>query len=96
MIILLSLIHKSDFLAILAITISRSNNLGNVSLEHHKSVMRELVARDKNRPSVVMWSVANEPVSADTNAGPYFKLVTQIIVCSCYHEIKYGCGFIVN
>ncbi|KAF6041431.1 GUSB [Bugula neritina] len=53
----------------------KSNNLGNVSLEHHKSVMRELVARDKNRPSVVMWSVANEPVSADTNAGPYFKEV---------------------
>ncbi len=27
----------------------------------------ELVARDKNHPSVVMWSVANEPMPADPN-----------------------------
>ena len=32
-------------------------------LANHKTVMSELVARDKNRASVVMWSVANEPQS---------------------------------
>ena len=30
-------------------------------LANHLKVMKELIARDKNRPSVVMWSIANEP-----------------------------------
>ena len=28
---------------------------------HHEDVIRDLIARDKNHPSVVMWSMANEP-----------------------------------
>lgn len=28
---------------------------------HHEDVIREMISRDKNRPSVVMWSIANEP-----------------------------------
>ena len=36
-------------------------------LANHKTVMTELVARDKNRASVVMWSVANEPQSEVIN-----------------------------
>ena len=32
-------------------------------LTHHLAVMTELVDRDKNHPSVVMWSVGNEPRS---------------------------------
>uniref|UniRef100_A0AAY5KL30 Beta-glucuronidase n=1 Tax=Esox lucius TaxID=8010 RepID=A0AAY5KL30_ESOLU len=35
-------------------------SFGNASLTHHLAVMDELVRRDKNHPSVVMWSVANE------------------------------------
>lgn len=35
--------------------------------------MDELVRRDKNHPSVVMWSVANEPASEMPPAGLYFK-----------------------
>ncbi len=30
-----------------------------------KQQMAELIARDKNHPSVVMWSIANEPMPAD-------------------------------
>ena len=30
---------------------------------HHEDVIRDLIARDKNHPSVVMWSMANEPDS---------------------------------
>lgn len=29
--------------------------------EHHEQVLREMVGRDKNHPSVVMWSMGNEP-----------------------------------
>ncbi|XP_071386007.1 beta-glucuronidase isoform X1 [Centroberyx affinis] len=50
----------------------------NASLAHHLVVMDELVRRDKNHPSVVMWSVANEPASEMPPAGLYFKtLITH-------------------
>lgn len=34
---------------------------------------RELVLRDKNHPSVIMWSVANEPHSKPPHAKPFFR-----------------------
>ncbi|XP_029468157.1 beta-glucuronidase [Rhinatrema bivittatum] len=51
-------------------------SFGNKSLTHHLVVMEELVRRDKNRPAVVMWSVANEPFSELPSADYYFKTVT--------------------
>ncbi|XP_071849409.1 beta-glucuronidase-like [Apostichopus japonicus] len=53
--------------------IEKASYMSNQSLSHHRDVMFELVRRDKNRPSVVMWSVANEPNSGIPEAGPYFK-----------------------
>lgn len=50
-------------------------SFGNASLAHHLVVMEELVRRDKNHASVVMWSVANEPASEMPPAGQYFKTV---------------------
>ena len=46
-------------------------------LERCLEMTRELVERDINRPSVVMWSVANEPMSFDGDAATSFlgKLV---------------------
>ena len=35
--------------------------------------IRELVTRDKNHPSVIMWSVANEPHSKPPEARPFFR-----------------------
>uniref|UniRef100_A0A8C5LQI2 Beta-glucuronidase n=1 Tax=Leptobrachium leishanense TaxID=445787 RepID=A0A8C5LQI2_9ANUR len=55
--------------------IRKAESFGNRSLQHHLVVMEELVRRDKNRPSVVMWSVANEPSSQLAPAGYYFKTV---------------------
>ena len=48
-------------------------NFANKTLQHHLEVMHELIQRDKNRPSVVMWSLANEPDSALNISVPYFK-----------------------
>jgi beta-glucuronidase len=35
--------------------------------------VRELITRDKNHPSVIMWSVANEPHSKPPHAKPFFR-----------------------
>lgn len=35
--------------------------------------IRELIARDKNRPSVVLWSIANEPESETQAAADFFR-----------------------
>lgn len=39
----------------------------------HRSAIRELVDRDKNHPSVVLWSIANEPNSSEDGARGYFE-----------------------
>jgi beta-glucuronidase len=41
--------------------------------EAHVQAIRELVARDKNHPSVVLWSIANEPESDTEGAERYFE-----------------------
>uniref|UniRef100_A0A3Q0RY42 Glucuronidase beta n=1 Tax=Amphilophus citrinellus TaxID=61819 RepID=A0A3Q0RY42_AMPCI len=52
-------------------------SFGNASLSHHLVVMDELVLRDKNHPSVVMWSVANEPAAELLPAKFYFKTLIK-------------------
>ncbi len=43
------------------------------TLEHHKDVVRDMIARDKNYACVVMWSIANEADSGSQGAYEYFK-----------------------
>jgi len=40
---------------------------------NHIITLGELYNRDKNRPSVVMWSVANEAQNTYPEAQPYFQ-----------------------
>ncbi|CAG4987138.1 unnamed protein product [Parnassius apollo] len=46
-------------------------------LAKHKQSLTELIRRDKNHPSVVMWSIANEPKSADSLADAYFGEIVE-------------------
>ena len=46
--------------------------------EHHKEVIRDLIARDKNHACVVMWSIANEPDSAAEGAYDYFAPLYEL------------------
>ena len=39
----------------------------------HAQAIRELVARDKNHPCVVVWSIANEPDTVAPEARAYFE-----------------------
>ena len=43
------------------------------TLEHHKDVICDLIARDKNHACVVLWSIANEADSGAEGAYDYFK-----------------------
>ncbi|WP_329539057.1 beta-glucuronidase [Streptomyces sp. NBC_01358] len=45
----------------------------------HAQDIRELVTRDKNHPSVVMWCVANEPSSNEEGAREYFEPLVELI-----------------
>lgn len=50
-------------------------NFNDQLLQQHLNALGELIRRDKNRPSVVMWSIANEPDSGDARSAGYFKQV---------------------
>ncbi|WP_085992253.1 beta-glucuronidase [Oceanobacillus senegalensis] len=41
--------------------------------EAHEQVIRELIKRDKNHPSVVIWSIANESATYSKGAYEYFE-----------------------
>ena len=42
-------------------------------LKAHMRALEEMIVRDKNHPSVIAWSLLNEPESTDPNSYPYFK-----------------------
>jgi beta-glucuronidase len=46
--------------------------------EIHAQAIRDLIARDKNHPSVVLWSIANEPESETEAAENYFRPLFEV------------------
>ncbi|MEV7692207.1 beta-glucuronidase [Microbacterium sp. NPDC089189] len=44
----------------------------------HAQHLRELIERDKNHPSVVMWCIANEPASNEDGAREYFEPLVNL------------------
>ncbi|MBW9120459.1 beta-glucuronidase [Microbacterium trichothecenolyticum] len=44
----------------------------------HAQHLRELIGRDKNHPSVVMWCLANEPASNEDGAREYFEPLVKL------------------
>lgn len=52
-------------------------NYSNELLQNHKFSIEQLIHRDRNHPSVVMWSIANEPRTQQTNADQYFAEVAR-------------------
>ncbi|XP_033215452.1 beta-glucuronidase isoform X1 [Belonocnema kinseyi] len=54
-----------------------TENFSPTLLQRHKDSLSELIRRDKNRPSVIMWSIANEPRTQLPEAENYFKEVAH-------------------
>lgn len=46
-----------------------------ILLKAHLKALEEMIARDKNHPCVVAWSLLNEPESTNEAAVPYFQEV---------------------
>ncbi|RGP79783.1 beta-glucuronidase [Fusarium longipes] len=44
----------------------------------HSQAIRELIARDKNHPSVVMWTIANEPAAHEPGATEYMEPLVNL------------------
>lgn len=44
----------------------------------HAQGIRELIARDKNHASVVMWTIANEPASAEAGVREYMEPLVNL------------------
>jgi beta-glucuronidase len=44
-------------------------------LQNHLQAVRDMIRRDKNHPSVIAWSLINEPEDTSETAVPYFKAV---------------------
>ena len=53
------------------------NSYGKVA-DAHKAVLRKMIERDKNHPSIVMWSLANEPDTEDDAAYGYFMPLYEL------------------
>lgn len=55
----------------------REDKINGQTLKEHIRITKELIARDKNHPCVVMWSLANEASVMEPNAGKYFKELVE-------------------
>jgi beta-glucuronidase len=51
--------------------------INTVTQDAHRRVIGELIARDKNHPCVVIWSIANEPESDTPASREYFAPLAQ-------------------
>jgi beta-glucuronidase len=58
-------------------TFSR-DTINDVTQQVHTAAIRELISRDKNHPSVVLWSIANEPESDTEGAEDYFRPLFEV------------------
>ncbi|WZL80626.1 beta-glucuronidase [Vallitaleaceae bacterium 9-2] len=55
----------------------REDKINDATLKEHIRLTKEMIARDKNHPSVVMWSLANEASTMEEKAEPYFKTLVE-------------------
>ncbi|KAL2810625.1 glycosyl hydrolases family 2, TIM barrel domain-containing protein [Aspergillus granulosus] len=52
--------------------------INNATQRAHAQAIKELIARDKNHASVVLWVIANEPASYEPGARDYFEPLVEV------------------
>ena len=60
-----------------AVGLRKTSYFSQATLDHHKQVITEMISRDRNHPAVLMWSLANEPLSEAAEAKPYFSALAN-------------------
>ncbi len=55
----------------------REDKINDDTLKEHIRITKELIARDKNHPSVIMWSLSNEASTMEPKAEEYFKNLVE-------------------
>ena len=58
-----------------------------MSARKRKQQIHELVARDKNHPSVIMWSLANEPVASRGSFNLSNKSASDSVSLNFFREL---------
>lgn len=53
------------------------HTVGKTSIENYKKIFDELISRDQNHPSIIMYSLANEANTHEVNALSYFTDIIQ-------------------
>ncbi|KAL4882577.1 beta-glucuronidase [Aspergillus karnatakaensis] len=69
----LNLAIVAGVLGLKAVPTFSPDTMNDKTQEAHAQGIRELVARDKNHPSVVMWAIANEPSSSEEGVREYME-----------------------
>lgn len=60
-------------------------------LEKSNRLIQELIARDKNHPSVIAWSLANEPIATTAEGKHFFKKIAETArKCDSTRPITYA------
>lgn len=75
-------LNRQVFSYKLSCLLNISRNFGHKLYQRHKAYLMEMMNVHRNRPSVIMWSMANEPVSNTKTADYYFGLVDEIFKTS--------------
>ncbi|KAF6207277.1 hypothetical protein GE061_018518 [Apolygus lucorum] len=75
----LEMADRHGIMVILETPACSLSNFDDTLLKRHKEVLAEMWSAFKNHPSVIMWSLANEPQSNNGNSTRYFKELVDYI-----------------
>ena len=60
-----------------AVGLGKASYFSEATQNHHKQVITEMINRDRNHPSILMWSLANEPAADLDEAKNYFSALVN-------------------